>query len=230
MISFRIFAFNTWTVMWKPPFVKRRGEGRKCGENNSRDLLILWSKLMKIFHFTEWIKVCDDGTFTVWLRTLYSSTTWCWGELSASHLPHYTLLFMKGALYLKLGALSSWSLMRAVTVLHKHCLSPLWTSGFDRLWWAVTSLIRLIYFKLLDGRRRSLLLGWSLPNFFLHSWIHVPKKHTHTIYCIQLWDLSFGFCLPQLLRFILYYFHNTGLLKQEFVKNAYHKHLNRHSH
>lgn len=176
MISFRIFAFNTWTVMWKPPFVKRRGEGRKCGENNSRDLLILWSKLMKIFHFTEWIKVCDDGTFTVWLRTLYSSTTWCWGEVSASHLPHYTLLFMKGALYLKLGALSSWSLMRAVTVLHKHCLSPLWTSGFDRLWWAVTSLIRLIYFR----RKKKKPPAWLITTKFFPAQLDSCPEEAYT--------------------------------------------------
>lgn len=80
-----------------------------------------------------------------------------------AHLLHHILLFLKGALYLKLGALSSWSLMRAVTVLHKHCLSPLWTSGFDRLWWAVTRLKRLSYFKLLDRRRPK---GWSLPIYF----------------------------------------------------------------
>lgn len=85
----------------------------------------------------------------------HSLSAWCREEVSASHLLHDTPLFTKGALYLKLGALSSWSLMRAVTALHKHHPGSLWTLGFDRLWWAVTWLIRLIYFKVSFRKRSS---------------------------------------------------------------------------
>lgn len=102
---------------------------------------------------------------SIWWRRLHSLSTWCHEEVSASHLPHDTPLFMKGALYLKLGALSSWSLVRAVTALHKHHPGSLWTLGFDGLWWAVTWLIRLIYFKVGFHKRSSPpVLGWSLRN------------------------------------------------------------------
>lgn len=137
---------------------------------------------------------------------LHLLSTWCRGDVSSSHLLHHILLFLKGALYLKLRALSSWSLMRAVIVLHKHCLSPLWTSGFDRLCWAVTRLKRLVYFKLLDRRRPK---GWSLSIYFSCTAGRVSqKKHTHTYVQLCNWP------------FCHYCQDSFCLIFKEFVKNV----------
>lgn len=125
----------------------------------------------------------------------------CREEVSASHRPHDTPLFMKGALYLKLRALSSWSLMRAVTALHKHHPGSLWTLGFDRLWWAITWLIRLIYFKVSFRKRSSPPAGMITTKSLLHCRIHVPKYWKHKIYTTCLVAL----CQPTFPKFFMYW-------------------------